>query len=176
MRYDANGTWGTAKISNDKSKISSTNIQSGTYFVAQTNRDVKKVEIADQKSINASDWGLTTFENCKVQLEKTTDEITYATLGEQAVNSSTGFFIPDTYNIPESDLKGLTITNKIKSSFTISGTPTEVTVTAPTYTIEADKTNLNFGEKNANYESAGAFQTANITNTGNCNIDRYAKG
>lgn len=75
---------GTAKISSDKVKVEVSGAESGTYLVVQNSNGAYAKAVSGAQTISASDMNVTTFENCQVWLEKTTDRITYATLATQS--------------------------------------------------------------------------------------------
>ena len=64
----------------DKSKVTLSGVQPGTFLVVQNNTVAKAIDITGKTEVKASELDLTDFANCKVWLEKTTeDRITYAT-------------------------------------------------------------------------------------------------
>ena len=74
------GDLGLALYNNDKSKVTLSGVQPGTFLVVQNNTVAKAIDITGKTEVKASELDLTDFANCKVWLEKTTeDRITYAT-------------------------------------------------------------------------------------------------
>ena len=74
------GDLGLALYNNDKSKVTLSGVQPSTFLVVQNNTVAKAIDITGKTEVKASELDLTDFANCKVWLEKTTeDRITYAT-------------------------------------------------------------------------------------------------
>lgn len=87
LRYSA-GSLGAAKVVNDYTKVDVTGVPSGAYLVAQNKDGAWAKAVSGKTSVSASDMGtgFTSFENCKVWLEKTKGEErkTYATMATQS--------------------------------------------------------------------------------------------
>ncbi len=82
LRYQTENVLGTAIVSKSKQSIAVTDVvNKNTYLVVQ-NKDgawAKKVSNNDVVFANEMNSTLTDFDNCKIWLEMTTDNITYAT-------------------------------------------------------------------------------------------------
>ena len=78
LRYKSDDL-GLALYNNDKSKVTLSGVQPGTFLVVQNRTRAKAIDITDKTEFKASELGLIDFANCKIWLEKTTDRITYAT-------------------------------------------------------------------------------------------------
>ena len=81
LRYQSQKDIGEAAISKSKENIAVTNVKNeNTYLVVQNSRGAwsKKVSSNDLVFASDIDSSLTSFENCKVWLETTSDRITYA--------------------------------------------------------------------------------------------------
>ena len=81
LRYQSQKDIGEAAISKSKENIAVTNVKNeNTYLVVQNSQGAwsKKVSSNDLVFASDIDSSLTSFENCKVWLETTSDRITYA--------------------------------------------------------------------------------------------------
>lgn len=79
LRYKSDDL-GLALYNDDKSKVTLSGVQPGAFLVVQNNTVAKAIDITGKTEVKASELDLTDFANCKVWLEKTTeDRITYAT-------------------------------------------------------------------------------------------------
>ena len=84
LRYKSDDL-GLALYNDDKSKVTLSGVQPGTFLVVQNSSRAKVKQITNETTVSASDMGVDTFANCKVWLEKTTeDRITHATLAQDA--------------------------------------------------------------------------------------------
>ena len=88
LRYDAgkySKNLGSAVISYDESKVILTDVQNGTYLVAQNSNGAYAKQITNETEVSASGMNLDNFANCKIWLETTdtANRITYAALAEK---------------------------------------------------------------------------------------------
>ena len=84
LRYKSNDL-GLALYNDDKSKVTLSGVQPGTFLVVQNSSRAKAIDITDKTEFKASELDLINFAGCKIWLEKTTeDKITYATLAQDA--------------------------------------------------------------------------------------------
>lgn len=69
----------------DKSKVTLSGVQPGTFLVVQNSSRAKAIDITGKTEVKASEYfGMNDFAGCKIWLEKTEDRITYATLAQDA--------------------------------------------------------------------------------------------
>ena len=85
LRYKSDDL-GLALYNNDKSKVTLSGVQPGTFLVVQNSSRAKAIDITDKTEVKANEYfGMNDFADCKIWLEKTTeDRITYATLAQDA--------------------------------------------------------------------------------------------
>ena len=86
LRYQPQNSMGTATISQSKQSVTVTDVTNeNTYLVVQTKDGAWAKKVSDNDLVFASEISdtLSSFENCKVWLETTTDRITYASEATQ---------------------------------------------------------------------------------------------
>ncbi len=82
LRYASNSL-GTAEVSYDKTSVNFSGVPEGTYLVVQDSTGTRAKAVGGAGSVTAAEMTVTSFENCKVWLEKTEDRIASATLATQ---------------------------------------------------------------------------------------------
>ena len=98
MRYKSDGL-GLALYNDDKSKVTLSGVQPGTFLVVQNSSRATAIDITDKTEVKASELGLIDFADCKIWLEKTTeDRITYATLAQDAPGDKVAIVDTTFYN------------------------------------------------------------------------------
>ena len=123
LRYKTQDDIGTATISQSKGSIAVTDIANeNTYLVVQNSQGAwsKKVSSNDLVFASDIDSSLTSFENCKVWLETTSDRITYA---EEATQGSG-------HNVKVNVGENLTVNGGNILQMNVSGNITEIIVKA----------------------------------------------
>lgn len=121
LRHKSQTDIGTATISQAKGSIAVTDVTNeNTYIVVQNSQGAwaKKVSSNDVVFASDIDSSLTSFENCKVWLETTSDRITYA---EEATQGSG-------HNVKVNVGENLTVTDGNTLQANVSGNITEITV------------------------------------------------
>lgn len=106
LRYDAaksSKNLGSALVSYDKSKVTLTNVPTGTYLVVQNSVRTWAKQITNEAEVSESDMKLDSFRNCKVWLETTDSDarMTYATLADEEQG----------YDVNITASEGLAVTN-----------------------------------------------------------------
>lgn len=122
LRHKSQTDIGTATISQAKGSIAVTDVTNeNTYIVVQNSQGAwaKKVSSNDVVFASDIDSSLTSFENCKVWLETTSDRITYA---EEATQGSG-------HNVKVNVGENLTVTDGNTLQANVSGNITEITIT-----------------------------------------------
>lgn len=101
LRYNTDSL-GHAQITIGKSKVNLENVPEGTFLVVQNSERAYAKQITNETSVSAQDMNLTSFDNCKVWLEKTDKEnrITYAELATEqnysvGITGNTGLSLSD---------------------------------------------------------------------------------
>lgn len=121
LRHQSQADIGTATISQSKGSIAVTDVTNeNTYLVVQNSNGAwaKKVSSNDLVFASDMDSSLTSFENCKIWLETTSDRITYA---EEATQGSG-------YNVKVNVGDNLTVTGGNILQTNVSGNITEITI------------------------------------------------
>lgn len=121
LRYQPQNNIGTATISQSKGSIAVTDVTNeNTYLVVQNSQGAwaKKVSSNDVVFAGDIDSSLTSFENCKVWLETTSDRITYA---EEATQGSG-------HNVKVNIGENLTVNGGNILQTNVSGNITEITI------------------------------------------------
>lgn len=121
LRQKSQTDIGTATISQSKGSIAVTDVTNeNTYLVVQNSRGAwsKKVSSNDVVFASDIDSSLTSFENCKVWLETTSDRITYA---EEATQGSG-------HNVKVNIGENLTVNDGNILQTNVSGNITEITI------------------------------------------------
>ena len=121
LRHKSQTDIGTATISQSKGSIAVTDVTNeNTYLVVQNSQGAwsKKVSSNDVVFAGDIDSSLTSFENCKVWLETTSDRITYA---EEATQGSG-------HNVKVNIGENLTVTGGNTLQTNVSGAITEITI------------------------------------------------
>ena len=121
LRYKTQDDIGTATISQSKGSIAVTDVTNeNTYLVVQNSQGAwaKKVSSNDVVFAGDIDSSLTSFENCKVWLETTSDRITYA---EEATQGSG-------HNVKVNIGENLTVNGGNILQTNVSGNITEITI------------------------------------------------
>ena len=121
LRHKSQTDIGTATISQSKGSIAVTDVTNkNTYLVVQNSNGAwaKKVSSNDLVFASDIDSSLTSFENCKVWLETTSDRITYA---EEATQGSG-------HNVKVNIGENLTVTGGNILQTNVSGNITEITI------------------------------------------------
>ena len=121
LRHQSQADIGTATISQSKGSIAVTDVTNeNTYLVVQNSNGAwaKKVSSNDLVFAGGMDSSLTSFENCKIWLETTSDRITYA---EEATQGSG-------HNVKANVGDNLTVTGGNILQTNVSGNITEITI------------------------------------------------
>ena len=121
LRHKSQTDIGTATISQSKGSIVVTDVTNeNTYLVVQNSQGAwsKKVSSNDLVFASDIDSSLTSFENCKVWLETTSDRITYA---EEAIQGSK-------HNVKVNVGEHLTVNSGNILQTNVSGNITEITI------------------------------------------------
>ena len=121
LRYNSQADIGTAIISQSKGSIAVTDVTNeNTYLVVQNSHGAWSKKVSSNDVVFASDMdpSLTSFENCKVWLETTSDRITYA---EEATQGSG-------HNVKVNVGENLTVTGGNILQTNVSGAITEITI------------------------------------------------
>lgn len=121
LRHQSQADIGTATISQSKGSIAVTDVTNeNTYLVVQNSNGAwaKKVSSNDLVFAGDMDSSLTSFENCKIWLETTSDRITYA---EEATQGSG-------HNVKANVGDNLTVTGGNILQTNVSGNITEITI------------------------------------------------
>lgn len=121
LRHKSQTDIGTATISQSKGSIAVTDVTNeNTYLVVQNSQGAwsKKVSSNDVVFASDIDSSLTSFENCKVWLETTSDRITYA---EEATQGSG-------HNVKVNVGENLTVNSGNILQTNMSGAITEITI------------------------------------------------
>ena len=121
LRHQSKADIGTATISQSKGSIAVTDVTNeNTYLVVQNSNGAwaKKVSSNDLVFAGDMDSSLTSFENCKIWLETTSDRITYA---EEATQGSG-------HNVKANVGDNLTVTGGNILQTNVSGNITEITI------------------------------------------------
>lgn len=121
LRHKSQADIGTATISQSKGSIAVTDVTNeNTYLVVQNSNGAwaKKVSSNDLVFAGDMDSSLTSFENCKIWLETTSDRITYA---EEATQGSG-------HNVKANVGDNLTVTGGNILQTNVSGNITEITI------------------------------------------------
>lgn len=121
LRHKSQTDIGTATISQSKGSIAVTDVTNeNTYLVVQNSQGAwsKKVSSNDVVFASDIDSSLTSFENCKVWLETTSDRITYA---EEATQGSG-------HNVKVNVGENLTVNSGNILQTNVSGNITEITI------------------------------------------------
>ena len=122
LRHKSQTDIGIATISQAKGSIAVTDVTNeNTYIVVQNSQGAwaKKVSSNDVVFASDIDSSLTSFENCKIWLETTSDGITYA---EEATQGSG-------HNVKVNVGENLTVTDGNTLQANVSGNITEITIT-----------------------------------------------
>lgn len=123
LRYQSQEDIGEAAISKSKENIAVTNVKNeNTYLVVQNSQGAWSKKVSSNDLIFASDIdsSLTSFENCKVWLETTSENITYA---EEATQGSG-------YNVKVNVGENLTVNGGNTVQTNVSGDITEIIIKA----------------------------------------------
>ena len=123
LRYKTQASIGTATISQSKQSVAVTDVTNeNTYLVVQTKDGAWAKKVSDNDLVFANEMSgtLTSFENCKVWLETTTDRITYASEATQG----------NGYNVKVNVGNNLTVNGGNTLQFNVSGDITEITIKA----------------------------------------------
>lgn len=123
LRYKTQASIGTATISQSKQSVAVTDVTNeNTYLVVQTKDGAWAKKVSDNDLVFANEMSgtLTSFENCKVWLETTTDRITYASESTQG----------NGYNVKVNVGNNLTVNGGNTLQFNVSGDITEITIKA----------------------------------------------
>ena len=123
LRHNSQTDIGTATISQSKGNIAVTDVKNeNTYLVVQNSQGAwaKKVSSNDLVFASDIDSSLTSFENCKVWLETTSDRITYA---EEAIQGNG-------HNVKVNVAENLTVSGGNALQMNVSGNITEIIVKA----------------------------------------------
>lgn len=121
LRHKSQTDIGTATISQSKGSIVVTDVTNeNTYLVVQNSNGAWAKKVSSNDVVFASDMdpSLTSFENCKVWLETTSDRITYA---EEATQGSG-------HNVKVNVGENLTVTGGNILQTNVSGAITEITI------------------------------------------------
>ena len=121
LRHKSQADIGTATISQSKGSIAVTDVTNeNTYLVVQNSNGAwaKKVSSNDLVFAGDMDSSLTSFENCKIWLETTSDRITYA---EETTQGSG-------HNVKANVGDNLTVTGGNILQTNVSGNITEITI------------------------------------------------
>lgn len=121
LRHQSQANIGTATISQSKGSIAVTDVTNkNTYLVVQNSNGAwaKKVSSNDLVFAGDMDSSLTSFENCKIWLETTSENITYA---EEATQGSG-------HNMKVNVGENLTVSGGNTLQTNVSGNITEITV------------------------------------------------
>ena len=123
LRYKPQDSIGTATISKSRQSVAVTDVTTeNTYLVVQNSQGAwsKKVSSNDLVFASDIDSSLTSFENCKVWLETTSDRITYA---KEATQGSG-------HNVKVNVVENLTVNGGNTLQINVSGNITEIIVKA----------------------------------------------
>lgn len=121
LRYNSQADIGTATISRSQGSIAVTDVTNeNTYLVVQNSDGAWSKKVSSNDLVFASDMdsSLTSFENCKVWLETTSENITYA---EEAIQGSG-------YNVKVNVGEDLTVSGGNTLQTNVSGNITEITI------------------------------------------------
>ena len=104
MRYKSDDL-GLALYNDDKSKVTLSGVQPGTFLVVQNSSRAKAIDITGKTEVKASEYfGMNDFAGCKIWLEKTEDRITYATLAQDAPGDKVAIVDTTFYSNLEEDV------------------------------------------------------------------------
>lgn len=164
------GDLGLALYNNDKSKVTLSGVQPGTFLVVQNNTVAKAIDITGKTEVKASELDLTDFVNCKVWLEKTTeDRITYATFASNQQEGAVAIVGTTYYNNLEDAINGSSPENPAIMLKDVTETSNGYSIKKDNAVLETNGFTLEF---NANWSIIGINFNQTFTIKGSGDKDK----
>ena len=164
------GDLGLALYNNDKSKVTLSGVQPGTFLVVQNNTVAKAIDITGKTEVKASELDLTDFANCKVWLEKTTeDRITYATFASNPQEGAVAIVGTTYYNNLEDAINGSSPENPAIMLKDVTETSNGYSIKKDNAVLETNGFTLEF---NANWSIIGINFNQTFTIKGSGDKDK----
>ncbi len=164
------GDLGLALYNNDKSKATLSGVQPGTFLVVQNNTVAKAIDITGKTEVKASELDLTDFVNCKVWLEKTTeDRITYATFASNQQEGAVAIVGTTYYNNLEDAINGSSPENPAIMLKDVTETSNGYSIKKDNAVLETNGFTLEF---NANWSIIGINFNQTFTIKGSGDKDK----